>query len=518
MNLLSRISFTTCISLFVIIQGVGAQSASGTVTKEYIFSAIKGTVSKKDSLIVPTEKGGIHLKWLEGDSAFFRVRSYAMPGGKRATIIVTFNPDTHFVGIARATVQINNSSRKLLKEIKVTGLSTKGLEGENEAPLSQVIDALGYRTDIGWESLANHCRPELMGEELSSLLFRKAGNAKVEIIPVARYSPDFSLPFGYYTNETKGPEKHEVAILSKAAMYPEHQTLFPALASGKNSFDPGNKTFGFYASGAGHSAYSEDIWNIVLHPAHALHATRIFPLRDKGGRIIKNTYLLCFEEAKNGDYNDYVFLVKNIVPVTDNPFTTIFNGKNLTGWDSFLQKIGTNKDPNKNFRVEDSTLHVIGKDLGYIITQKGYRNFHFKVDFKWGVAKWPTRENAKRDAGICYNIPLNEPDSIWPQSIECQIQEGDTGDFWLLGFSTITVNGETNKPMNHARMIKKTDAEKPYGEWNTVEVISYDGKCVHVVNGVIVNAGENASVTHGRILLQSEYAEVFYRNVKIRNL
>ena len=147
-----------------------------------------------------------------------------------------------------------------------------------------------------------------------------------------------------------------------------------------------------------------------------------------------------------------------------------------------------------------------------------YSNFHFKVDFKWGERRWPPRDTAKRDAGICYNIPVNEPDSIWPQSIECQIQEGDVGDFWLLGFSTIKVNGVKNVPANHTRMIKQKDAERPTGEWNTVEVVSINGKCLHIVNGVIVNMGEEASVKNGRILLQSEYAEIYYRNVKIRKL
>jgi hypothetical protein len=95
---------------------------------------------------------------------------------------------------------------------------------------------------------------------------------------------------------------------------------------------------------------------------------------------------------------------------------------------------------------------------------------------------------------------------------------GDVGDFWLLGFSTIKVNGIENKPSNHTRMIKQKDAEKPNGEWNTLEIISYHGKCVHIVNGVIVNVGEEASVKNGRILLQSEFAEVYYKNVKIRQL
>ena len=233
---------------------------------------------------------------------------------------------------------------------------------------------------------------------------------------------------------------------------------------------------------------------------------------------MKNTYLLCYEEAKNGDFNDYVFVVRNIVPVTKNLFTRIFNGKNLDGWHSFLKDIGTNTDPNNNFRIEDSVLHVIGKDLGYVMTEKGFSNYHFKVDFKWGERRWGSRQHEKRDAGVCYNIPMNEPDSIWPQSIECQVQEGDVGDFWLLGFSTIKVNGVQNKPANHTRMIKQKDGEKPTGQWNTLEIISYNGKCVQIVNGIVVNVGEEASVKSGRILLQSEFAEVYYRNVMIRKL
>jgi hypothetical protein len=67
-------------------------------------------------------------------------------------------------------------------------------------------------------------------------------------------------------------------------------------------------------------------------------------------------------------------------------------------------------------------------------------------------------------------------------------------------------------------MQKYTDGEKPTGEWNTVEIISYNGKCVQIVNGIVVNVGEEASVKSGRLLMQSEYAEVYYRNVKIRKL
>jgi hypothetical protein len=163
-------------------------------------------------------------------------------------------------------------------------------------------------------------------------------------------------------------------------------------------------------------------------------------------------------------------------------------------------------------------LHDLGTELGYIMSEKSFGNYHFVLDFKWGEKKWPPRDKMKRDSGICYNIPEDEPDSIWPQSVECQIQEGDVGDFWLLNYSTIQVDGKQNSPLQHSQIVKKVDAEKPNGEWNTVEVISVNGKCVHIVNGTVVNYGENSSLIGGRILLQSEYAELYYRNIRIREL
>jgi len=501
MQLLKRISYGAL--LFLI------QAHSVCAQKAVVFSAIKGTVSKPDTLsLVATVK---KVAFVSGDSAAFKIQLL-----KNGKLIIVFAPATNFIGIARATLKTINSGKAIT--IDCTGLSTKGLEGENEAPLATIADALGYQVNIGWPGLANNSLPQLQGDEIAASLFHKAGKGKVEIIPVARYSPDFELPFGYYTDVNAMPEIHQVGVLAKAGAFPEHQTLFPAMASGGNSFDPGTKSFGFFATGPSHTAYSEDVWNMLLFPANAVHATRIYPLKDKTGKSTPNNYLLCFEEAKNGDFNDYVFLIKNIVPDTKDLFVKLFNGKNFDGWHTFLKDIGINKDPDNNFTIEDGVIHVLGKDLGYAMTQTAFSNYHFKVDFKWGERRWGSRTKEKRDAGVCYNIPVNEPDSIWPQSIECQVQEGDVGDFWLLGFSTIKVNGVQNIPANHTRMIKQKDGEKPTGEWNTLEIISYSGKCVQIVNGIVVNVGDEASVKNGRILLQSEFAEVYYKNVLLRKL
>jgi hypothetical protein len=497
--------------LFAITVTDSIAQKSTIINKTLIFSTIKASVSKSASLLLPPVVKTVKI--VSGDIASFKIISF-----QHGNLSIAFTPAADLANIVKAKIEAKNAAGELVARIDLTGLSTNGLEGEHEAPLSKIIEALGYKVNIGWTGLANHIRPELQGTELPASLFRKAGNGKVQIIPVARYSPDFELPFGYYIDSASSPAKHQVGVLAKAGTYPEHQTLFPRIASGNTNFDPGAGIFGFYTTSPSHSAYSEDVWNILQFPSHALHATRIYPLKNEAGQTLKNTYLLCFEEAKNGDYNDYVFILKNIVPVVTDLFSPLFNGRNLDGWHPFLQKSEGDQDPGNNFQVEQGLLHVNGKVLGYIITNKTFKNYHFKVEFKWGINKWPPRQNDKRDAGICYNIPASEPDSIWPKSIECQIQEGDVGDFWMLGFSTIKVNGQQNIPANHTRFVKYADGEKPYGEWNTVEVISVNGTCIHIINGVIVNVGTEASVKDGKILLQSEYSEIFYRNAKIRQL
>ena len=194
----------------------------------------------------------------------------------------------------------------------------------------------------------------------------------------------------------------------------------------------------------------------------------------------------------------------------------LFNGKNLNGWSKYLGKSGLNNDPKQVISVKNKEIHVSGEEFGYIATEKSYENFRLLLEFKWGEKKYPPREKDKRDAGICFHI--EDKDKIWPKSAEFQIQEGDVGDLWLIGNVTAHVDGEQTKPKDFARVIKKKDAELPNGKWNKLELISQTGSFKFIVNGVVVNEGEKLSVTKGRILLQSEGAELFYRNIKIEEL
>lgn len=128
-----------------------------------------------------------------------------------------------------------------------------------------------------------------------------------------------------------------------------------------------------------------------------------------------------------------------------------------------------------------------------------------------GAKKSSPRENAKRDSGVLYHFPKDKRDEVWPYSIECQIQEGDCGDIWLVG-PAVTANGK-RFGKKYARIIKTQDAEKPHGRWNIIEVIADGDKITHIVNGVVVNQATDLNVQKGKILIQSEGAEVYYRKV-----
>jgi hypothetical protein len=166
------------------------------------------------------------------------------------------------------------------------------------------------------------------------------------------------------------------------------------------------------------------------------------------------------------------------------------------------------------FKVEDDVIHVSGEEFGCLTTKQEYDNYRLHLEVKWGTKKWPRRDREKtpRDSGIL--IHCVGPDKVWTKSIECQIPERDFGDFFLVGGTTIEVSGKTEK----SRTVRKTDAEKPLGDWNFVEVICDGDTITNIVNGVVVNKATKASVTRGKIILQSEGAEVFFRNITLTPL
>jgi hypothetical protein len=235
----------------------------------------------------------------------------------------------------------------------------------------------------------------------------------------------------------------------------------------------------------------------------------------------------------------------------------LFNGKDLTNFYTWLgapqkgeKPYGKNNDPEKVFTVHDGMIHVSGKVFGAFITEKEYENYHLIVEFKWGEKTWPPREGRAMDSGILLHCVGEDgaAGGVWMESIECQMIEGGTGDFILVkGKNTpsLTVEAELRGKQYYykpgAEKVTRTggrinwyardpdwkdikgfrgkeDVEKPAGEWNRLECICDGAKITNILNGKVVNAGTNASHTRGKILFQSEGAEVFFRRIDLKPL
>lgn len=209
----------------------------------------------------------------------------------------------------------------------------------------------------------------------------------------------------------------------------------------------------------------------------------------------------------------------------------LFDGKNLSGFDTFLKNDGLNSDPNHVFTVEHGVVHVSGTEMGYFITKQSYSNYYLRAEFKWGEGTFGERHGQARDSGILYNI--EGENKVWPRSVEFQINEGCTGDFWMTDGAALTgkdgtrVTGPAGSAMKIDRLNKGpyknvtgyrdpvNELEKPHGEWNVVELVNRDGHVWQYVNGKLANEGTDASPSSGRILFQSEGAELYFRNMKL---
>ena len=245
----------------------------------------------------------------------------------------------------------------------------------------------------------------------------------------------------------------------------------------------------------------------------------------------------------------------------------LFNGRDLAGWDKHLSvpdgagPIVPNHDPKAVFTVTnlhgETVIHVSGEAYGALTTHDTFENFHARLEFKWGEKRWPPRATVGRDSGILYCcVGKPNPGTGWMTSIENNIMERGIGQWWSVNGAIIDVEGEWITPEMEPQIPYKKEgageknivyrkgaaritatpangitpnfeAEKRFGEWNSVEVVFWAGICVHLLNGkvnlVLVNpryeeAGQWRPLSHGRIQLQSEAAELFYRKVEARPL
>lgn len=204
---------------------------------------------------------------------------------------------------------------------------------------------------------------------------------------------------------------------------------------------------------------------------------------------------------------------------------SLFDGKTKNGWHSFNN--ATSADA---WKAEDSTLYLKGSKTngwqtangGDIIYEKTYKNFHLKID--WKVPK------GGNSGVMFYSQEGPQYQYPWQTGIESQVLDNkDAGDAKILKCK----GGDLYDLVSCS-----IDVVKPAGEWNQLEIISNNGKLIEILNGTKVIemqiwdenwknlvAGTKfkdmpgfGMFRSGKIALQDEGNDVWYRNIYIKEL
>ncbi len=248
-------------------------------------------------------------------------------------------------------------------------------------------------------------------------------------------------------------------------------------------------------------------------------------------------------------------------------WVSLMNGRDLSGWYTMLQKSGKGVAEKRGMvTMEEGMLHIMGNvaagaepaEPGYLATNQEFENVHIRVEYKWGVKRFAPRLLSKRDNGLLYG--LVGADKVWPTCLECQIEEGDVGDYFMVAGARGVQDehyaglfGETLGPEGWPGppRARNVPAEPPapegkfdpssfrkikdgnfelLDEWNTVEVIWQGDRSAHIINGRTVNAaskleqpdpknaGQFIPLTRGKIAIEIEFAEIWFRRIEVKAL
>lgn len=263
---------------------------------------------------------------------------------------------------------------------------------------------------------------------------------------------------------------------------------------------------------------------------------------------------------------------KKVKPTTVHPWVKLLD-KNLSQWGKYLSyrhkigydgkmpvnengeeiaPIGYNKDATNVFSVVqqngEPVLHVSGEIYGCVFTKREYENYHLKLKVKWGTNKFDPRKDKLKDSGVLYHSIGKSGIDYWRSWMlgqEFQIMEGHMGDYWNIGTSAIDIRaylseGKMNSVANAKQpflgfgsgnlegfCLRNENHESANGQWTTIELVCYNGKSLHIVNGQVVMVLQNSRymdngkampLIRGKIQLQSEAGEVYYKDIQIQEM
>ena len=239
-------------------------------------------------------------------------------------------------------------------------------------------------------------------------------------------------------------------------------------------------------------------------------------------------------------------------PIRPEKTIALFNGTDLTGLTTWL-KDTKHADPRRVFTVENGLLHLSGDGFGYVATAKEYRDYQLIVEYKWG--KRTDGGKYVRNSGILLHAtgPDGGAGGTWMSSIECQLAQGCVGDLIVIrgkddkgevipvsltsdialgpdkrtrwkdgGEKRVFTKGQlwwirhdpTYKELLDTR--GKDDVESQLGDWTKVECICKGKEITVKVNDVMVNHAYDVSPAAGKILLQTEGFEIWFRKFEVK--
>ena len=236
----------------------------------------------------------------------------------------------------------------------------------------------------------------------------------------------------------------------------------------------------------------------------------------------------------------------------------------LSSFYTWTSKHGRDSDPDRVFTIVDAidgapAIRISGQHYGGIVTRDSFTNYRVIAEFRWGNVTWGDRKNKARDSGILFHLSGEDGNNnknmrgAWTRSLEYQILEGGTGDIWLVGgyerdqpeatsprltiavqpgarvwdpagtptefkLGRIAWRGIDPEWKSDLNFRGRHDVEKPHGQWNRIELVCAGGDVTYFLNGEKVNEGRNGTFTSGRLLFQSEGAEIFFRCIEVHPL
>jgi hypothetical protein len=197
-------------------------------------------------------------------------------------------------------------------------------------------------------------------------------------------------------------------------------------------------------------------------------------------------------------------------------FVDLFNGKNLDGW----VNVNTAED---TWKVRDGMLICSGRPIGVMRSAKQYENFILHIE-------WMHMEAGGNSGVFVWSDAEPDPGSRLPNGVEVQMLElewpnlnkrnGVTPPLAYVHGELFGVGGVKTTPDNPRgeRSMSIENRCKGKGEWNTYDVVAVDGVIKLSINGKFVNGISNATKRKGYLCLESEGAEIHFRNIRLMEL